>query len=101
MTRKIEGGEFRNISEGVWKDNIRVSSVRKEEPARQAELMKILQHPNVIRVYGVCKEPLHIITELIGNLLDHLRGKGTGAKVPQLITMCCSNSQWHGISWVY
>ena len=52
----------------------------------EAEVMKRIQHPNLLQLYAVCteREPIFIVTELIkyGNLLDYLR---TG--VGQFLTM--------------
>ena len=51
--------------------------------------MKHLQHPNLVKMHGVCKQPLCIVLELLpGNLIDHLHGKGHGTSVLQLINMC-------------
>jgi len=44
----------------------------------EAEVMKKLQHPHLIQLYGVCSmhEPILIITELMtkGSLLGYLKG---------------------------
>lgn len=93
LTKAISSGQFGNVSEGVWKDIMPVAiTTCKMEPQRfqkQAELLKVLQHPNIIQLHGVCKQPLCIVTELLsGNLHSYLHGKGKGAKVSQLIHMC-------------
>lgn len=57
----------------------------------EAQLMKTLQHPNLIRLYAVCttEEPIYIVTELMknGSLLSYLRNRGRLLKMPRLIEM--------------
>ncbi len=55
----------------------------------EAQIMKNLKHPKLIKLYAVCtrEEPIYIITELMknGSLLDYLRGKGRQLKLFKLI----------------
>ena len=58
----------------------------------EAELMKKLNHPKLVRLFAVCsrEEPIYIVTELMenGSLLEYLRGpKGKLMKIPKLIDM--------------
>ncbi len=57
----------------------------------EAQIMKKLSHPKLIKLYAVCtlEEPIYIITELMkhGSLLDFLQGKGKGLALPPLIDM--------------
>ena len=58
----------------------------------EAEVMKQLDHPNLLKFYGICtlEEPIFMITESMkyGVLLDYLRkGDGKSLKLPELIGM--------------
>ena len=66
--------------------------VSKEDFLAEAQLMKELQHENIIQLYGVCThgDPIYIVTELMknGNLLDYLRkGMGCQLKFPELVAI--------------
>ena len=59
---------------------------------KEAQVMKKLQHPNLLQVYAVCtmEEPIYIITELMkhGSLLEYLRrGDGRYITMHQSIDM--------------
>ena len=62
--KKTEDGTFGDISNGLWKGIMKVAIIScKMEPTRflrQAELLKILKHRNIVQLHGVCKEPLYI-----------------------------------------
>ncbi len=49
-----------------------------EEFLKEAAVMKLMRHPNLVQLLGVCTTelPFFIITEFMenGNLLDYLRG---------------------------
>lgn len=56
----------------------------------EAQVMKMIQHPNLLQLYAVCTlvEPIYIVTELMkhGSLLEYLRqGVGQNATVRQMI----------------
>lgn len=58
----------------------------------EAQVMKKIQHPNLLQLYAVCtlEEPIYIITELMkhGSLLEYLRhGSGQSLTMHQLIDM--------------
>ena len=67
----------------------------------EAEVMKKLSHPNLLKLYGVCtlEEPIYIVTELMkhGNILEYLRdGEGRKATVSERIVMLAQiASGWH------
>ena len=64
---------------------------------RAANLMKKIQHQNIIQFYDVCtkEESMYIVTELMkhGSLLEYLRGEGRSLKPPQLIDMAMQVAQ--------
>jgi fyn-related kinase len=58
----------------------------------EAQVMKKIQHPNLLQLYAVCtlEEPIFIVTELMkhGSLLEYLRqGAGQNATMRQMIDM--------------
>lgn len=94
ITEKIESAVLGiELWEGLWKGVTRVAIKKRiDMPAdkflHQAEILNILQHPNVVKLFGVClQEPIYIVTEMTGQLLKYLR-TSTAAKVPTLIDMC-------------
>ena len=56
----------------------------------ESEIMKMLHHPNVISLRGVCSkvEPIYIITEFManGNMVKYLRSVGRKTVMSQLLT---------------
>ena len=61
-----------------------------EEFLREMDIMKQINHPNIVNLLGVCTQelPLLIIIEFMhkGNLLDYLRGsEGKNIEVVMLI----------------
>ena len=57
----------------------------------EAQIMKRLHHPKLIRLYAVCttEEPIYIVTELMktGSLLSYLRGGGRETELKTLLDM--------------
>lgn len=58
----------------------------------EAQVMKKIQHPNLLQLYAVCtlEEPIYIVTELMkhGSLLEYLRqGPGASITMHQMIDM--------------
>ena len=47
----------------------------KEAFQKEAETMKRLSHPKIVKFYGMCNDPLLIVVELMtnGSLLNYLR----------------------------
>jgi len=58
----------------------------------EAQVMKKIQHPNLLQLYAVCtvEEPIYIVTELMkhGSLLEYMRhGPGQFLNMHQMIDM--------------
>ena len=58
----------------------------------EAQVMKKIQHPNLLQLYAVCtmEEPIYIVTELMkhGSMLEYLRhGPGQGLTMHEMIDM--------------
>jgi fyn-related kinase len=99
LIRKLVSDEFTEVWEGIWNSDTPVTvktlksnqNMTISEFMQLANLMKKLQHRQVVHFYGLCskEEPIFIITELLehGSLLEYLRGKGRSLKLAQLIDM--------------
>ena len=97
LIKKIRTDRLGDIWEGLWNGSIPVTikSLRPgcmppSEFLKEAELMKPLQHPHVVRLLAVCtSEPVYIITEYMkhGSLLEYLCKEGQTLTCPQLINM--------------
>ena len=99
LVRKLISGEFTEVWESVWNKKTPVAVkilksqriVSAHDFLQSANLMKELQHPNLVQLYALCskKVPVYIITELMkhGSLLEYLHGEGRSLKLPQLIDM--------------
>ena len=94
---KYEEGRFGE----VWKGHINgdeLVAIKKPKLDRtsvseflhESEIMKMLQHPNVIQLRGVCTkgQPIYIVIEFMthSNMVKYLRGVGRRTGVPQLLT---------------
>ena len=99
LIKKLNVGQFGEVWEGVWNGTVPVavkvcnsSTTAVKNYLAEAQIMKQLQHENLIQLYAVCSnsQPVYIITELMknGNLLDYLRkGEGRHLKLPELINI--------------
>ncbi|XP_064013834.1 tyrosine-protein kinase Fes/Fps isoform X2 [Pogoniulus pusillus] len=58
---------------------------------QEARILKQYNHPNIVRLIGVCtqKQPIYIVMELVqgGDFLSFLRSEGTHLRVKELIKM--------------
>ena len=84
LVSKIRENFWDEIWEGVWKQNTNVSvtlpkpdNYQPSEVIEQIEIMKKLQNPNIIKLYGISttENPIYILTDLMkpGSLLKFLR----------------------------
>ena len=100
IVRKLMSDEFVEAWEGLWNHTAVTPVVVKtpmlggitiDEFLHTANLMKKIQHQNIIQLYGVCtkEDPLYIITEFMkhDSLLEYLHSDGRSQKLPQLIDM--------------
>lgn len=98
LMEKIGSGQSANVYKGVLDGTVSVAikEVRQGgmsvgECLQEANIMKKLQHPNLVILYGVCskEEPFYYVTELMehGSLREYLRGKGKSLVSTQLIKL--------------
>ncbi|GMR40690.1 hypothetical protein PMAYCL1PPCAC_10885, partial [Pristionchus mayeri] len=70
--RRIGHGHFGEVFEGILnsRDSVALKTFRVETVdiiMREAEIARNIDHENVIRTIGVCRDPLYIITEFMPN----------------------------------
>lgn len=96
---KLGSGQFGQVYEGRWNGNtpvaiktLKENSMDPKDFLAEAQVMKELRHPNLIKLYAVCtqQEPILIVTELMKNgcLLDYLQTKqGKALTIKNLVDM--------------
>ena len=100
LMEKIGSGQSANVYKGVLDGTVSVAIkiVRQGgtrmsvgECLQEAHIMKTLQHPNLVTLYGVCskEEPFYYVTEFMehGSLREYLRDKGKSLVSTQLIKL--------------
>ncbi|XP_066300499.1 uncharacterized protein [Branchiostoma lanceolatum] len=99
LLRKIGQGNFGDVFQGLWKENVEVAVKTAKKEAmpddqflKEADTMKKLQHRNIVQLLGVCtkEDPIYIITEFVcnGSLEHYLRhGEGHRLELIDLIDM--------------
>ena len=75
----------------------RPDAVRSAAFLDEAQILKTLDHPNILKIYAVCsaKEPVFLVTEYLlnGRLSLYLReGQGSELKLSQLVWICAQVS---------
>ena len=104
--RRIGKGAFGEVCEATLShtgERVAVKTCRSNELQdmdkflKEAEILKQYDHPNIVRLIGVCaeKEPVYIVMELMpgGALLDFLRKKGSHQTQRKLCSMAINACQ--------
>ncbi|XP_059149282.1 tyrosine-protein kinase fyna-like isoform X2 [Physella acuta] len=84
----LGSGQFGEVYKGKWKETTDVAiktlkqgSMSVAHFLQEAQIMKMLRHDKLVRLYAVCtlETPIYIVTELMsnGSLLDYLRSDKT------------------------
>ena len=97
LSRKVGTGRFGEVWEGEYKEMTvavkchKPMSTMPDEFLWEAEIMKTLNHPNVIQLLGVCTkgDKIFMVTEFMehGTLLDYLKGFGRTLRLRALMIM--------------
>ncbi|NXS71202.1 FES kinase, partial [Pandion haliaetus] len=101
LGERIGRGNFGEVFSGRLRaDNtpVAVKSCRESLPPelkakflQEARILKQYNHPNIVRLIGVCtqKQPIYIVMELVqgGDFLSFLRNEGPHLRVKELIKM--------------
>jgi len=79
----LGAGNYGEVYKASWrKTDVAVKTVKEDsmgidEFMREAAVMKMMKHPNLVMLIGVCSDeiPMYIVTELLphGDLLTYLR----------------------------
>ncbi|XP_026867189.1 cytoplasmic tyrosine-protein kinase BMX [Electrophorus electricus] len=99
LGKELGSGQFGVVQLGVWKEQQQVAikmmkegCMSSEDFKEEAQVMMKLQHPKLVKLYGVCTDcfPIYIVTEFMSNgcLLDYLRRRGKEARASTLLHMC-------------
>ncbi|NXI55626.1 BMX kinase, partial [Chloroceryle aenea] len=99
LLRELGSGQFGVVHLGKWKGQYDVSvkmikegAMSEDEFIEEAQTMMKLNHPKLVKLYGVCSEsyPIYLVTEYMpyGCLLSYLRSHGKELQPLQLLEMC-------------
>ncbi|XP_035249645.1 tyrosine-protein kinase Lck [Anguilla anguilla] len=98
LERRLGAGQFGEVWMGIYNNhtkvaikNLKVGSMSPSAFLAEANLMKNLQHPRLVRLYAVVtQEPIYIVTEFMtnGSLVDFLKtSMGASLTINTLIDM--------------
>ncbi|NXT52635.1 BMX kinase, partial [Pluvianellus socialis] len=99
LLRELGNGQFGVVHLGKWKGQydvaikmIKEGAMSEDEFIEEAQTMMKLNHPKLVRLYGVCSKsyPIYIVTEYMPNgcLLSYLRHHGKELQPLQLLEIC-------------
>uniref|UniRef100_A0A8C8AFK4 Tyrosine-protein kinase n=1 Tax=Otus sunia TaxID=257818 RepID=A0A8C8AFK4_9STRI len=99
LLRELESGQFGVVHLGKWKGQydvavkmIKEGAMSEDEFREEAQTMMKLNHPKLVRLYGVCSKsyPTYLVTEYMPNgcLLSYLRSHGKELQSLQLLEIC-------------
>ncbi|XP_077199296.1 cytoplasmic tyrosine-protein kinase BMX isoform X2 [Paroedura picta] len=99
LLKEIGSGQFGVVQMGKWKGKYDISvkmikeqSMSEDEFLEEAETMMKLNHPKLVKLYGVCTKtyPIYLVTEYMANgcLLSYLKSHGKELHPFRLVEMC-------------
>ncbi|XP_066477412.1 cytoplasmic tyrosine-protein kinase BMX [Tiliqua scincoides] len=99
LLKEIGSGQFGVVQAGRWKGKydvavkmIKEGSMSEDEFIEEAETMMRLNHPRLVKLYGVCTKayPIYLVAEYMANgcLLSYLKSHGKELHPFQLVEMC-------------
>ncbi|XP_052218900.1 tyrosine-protein kinase SRK2-like isoform X2 [Dreissena polymorpha] len=97
--KRLGSGQFADVYAGKWNHQDVAVKIQRPDTVKmaafldEAQILKTLDHPNILRLLAVCdlKEPVYLVTEFFANgrLSLYLReGQGSELKISQLIWIC-------------
>lgn len=106
LMKKLAEGNFGEVYLGLWRNKhtvavktlkkksnhtLREAELSQQEFFRELELMKLIRHEKVVKLWCVCTrdEPVYLVTEFMcnGSLLDYLRKEQKNLNLKTLIDM--------------
>ncbi|XP_069575768.1 tyrosine-protein kinase Lck [Brachyistius frenatus] len=98
LERRLGAGQFGEVWMGIYNNdrrvaikNLKTGTMSVEAFLAEANMMKNLQHPRLVRLFAVVtEEPIYIVTEYMenGNLVDYLKtAEGSSLPMNTLIDM--------------
>ncbi|XP_019381186.1 PREDICTED: cytoplasmic tyrosine-protein kinase BMX [Gavialis gangeticus] len=99
LLKELGSGQFGMVQLGKWKGKydvavkmIKEGSMSEDEFIEEAQNMMKLNHPKLVKLYGVCTKtyPIYIVTEYMANgcLLSYLKSHGKKLQPLQLLEIC-------------
>ncbi|XP_010148677.1 PREDICTED: cytoplasmic tyrosine-protein kinase BMX-like, partial [Eurypyga helias] len=99
LLRELGSGQFGVVYLGKWKRQYEVAikmikegAMSEDEFIEEAQTMMKLNHPKLVRLYGVCSKsyPIYLVMEHMPNgcLLSYLRSHGKELQPLQLLEIC-------------
>ncbi|NXG36879.1 BMX kinase, partial [Dromaius novaehollandiae] len=99
LLRELGSGQFGVVHLGKWKGQydvaikmIKEGAMSEDEFIEEAQTMMKLNHPKLVRLYGICSKsyPIYLVTEYManGSLLSYLRSHGKELLPLQLLEIC-------------
>ncbi|NXG68132.1 BMX kinase, partial [Baryphthengus martii] len=99
LLRELGSGQFGVVHLGKWKGQYDVSikmikegAMSEDEFIEDAQTMMNLNHPKLVRLYGLCSKwyPIYLVMEYMryGCLLSYLRSHGKELQPLQLLEIC-------------
>lgn len=96
LTRRLGGGQFAEVWLAKWQGStdvaVKIQTVDKVTCAAfldEAQILKTLQHPNIVELRGLCSqvEPVYLLMEYLpqGQLSRYLREAGKNLGLTQLV----------------
>ncbi|NWH59566.1 BMX kinase, partial [Geococcyx californianus] len=99
LLRELGSGQFGVVHLGKWKGQydvaikmIKEGAMSEDEFIEEAQTMMKLNHPKLVRLYGICSKlyPIYLVTEYMPNgcLLSYLRNHRKELQPLQLLEIC-------------
>uniref|UniRef100_A0A7M4ED69 Tyrosine-protein kinase n=1 Tax=Crocodylus porosus TaxID=8502 RepID=A0A7M4ED69_CROPO len=99
LQKELGSGQFGMVQLGKWKGKydvavkmIKEGSMSEDAFIEEAQNMMKLNHPRLVKLYGVCTKtyPIYIVTEYMANgcLLSYLKSHGKKLQPFQLLEIC-------------
>ncbi|EDQ92991.1 uncharacterized protein MONBRDRAFT_44322 [Monosiga brevicollis MX1] len=110
LGHRLGEGQYGEVYVGEWGPHrvaiktIKDGAMEAKDFMKEADIMKRMRHPNLVRLLGVCTRggPLFIVTEFMnnGNLLDFLQSERGRAEIDPTSMMHCALQIAEGMSFL-